>query len=570
MIKNINKDDLTVIDFFCWAWGFSEWFRQQWFKIIQWIDYWQPAITTHNLNHWLNDTIKSVLDFWSEDSWDVSEIEELEDTLCIIWSPPCVSFSSSNKSWKADKTHWIKLIEAFLRTIAVKKHKPNSKLKAWYMENVPNSQKFVEEKYSFEKLNLSEWAKKIWICPSDTALIVRNNWGILDSWDYWAPQSRKRFVSWEWCETWEFINPVKTHQKHITSWEVIRKLPKPSSSKIDVYSNIFTDPNYKNLSINWSELTDHFYDTWLYIIEWAEAQYLKQNHSFMWRMSFPENEDKPCRTIMATRSAKTRESLIYKSEYNRKWNWEYRLPTIREISSLMGFPINYQFTWSEWSKWRQIWNAVSPHLSSALAKEIKNKLGLKIVEPDFLDLKYSYEKVEIKLNTFEESKFDKPKRRNANSKFRKHPFKSGNITVELMNYIESDDVTPWSKWHIQMFFWTWLGFNQIVIDKNKYSVINEYLGANIKEFKSFKIDFCKYYDSIKYIDIKKFQQIYELDVNLEQSGNPINIIKQVWKLIQNRIEKDQSIDTIGILPKKEVPLWQLYIIFCLWSIIFKL
>jgi DNA (cytosine-5)-methyltransferase 1 len=35
-------------------------------------------------------------------------------------------------------------------------------------------------------------------------------------------------------------------------------------------------------------------------------------------MSFPENLEKPCRTIMATCSARTRESIILKSEYNRK------------------------------------------------------------------------------------------------------------------------------------------------------------------------------------------------------------------------------------------------------------
>lgn len=56
--------------------------------------------------------------------------------------------------------------------------------------------------------------------------------------------------------------------------------------------------------------------------------------------------------------------------------------------------------------------------------------------PDFSDFDGLHEKMEVKLNTFKESKLDKPKKRNKGARFRKHPYKSGNITVELMNHIE--------------------------------------------------------------------------------------------------------------------------------------
>ena len=42
----------------------------------------------------------------------------------------------------------------------VKKHKKGSILKAWYMENVPNSKNYVQKTYTFEDLNLSNWAEK--------------------------------------------------------------------------------------------------------------------------------------------------------------------------------------------------------------------------------------------------------------------------------------------------------------------------------------------------------------------------------------------------------------------------
>ena len=239
MIKK-TKNTLTVIDFFCWAGGFSEWFRQQGFKIIKWLDFWQPAIDTHNLNHNLNDSTKNILDFWSSDSWNIEEIERLEDSEIIIGSPSCVSFSTSNKSGKADKSMWIQLIEAYLRVIAVKKYKKNSKLIAWYMENVPNSRNYVEEEYTFDMLNLWKWAESIWKKASDIALKVKNNWWIFNAWDFWAPQSRQRFIAWEYCKTWEFLFPEKTYKKHKTLWEILKKLPNPNELKEKIEKSLQT------------------------------------------------------------------------------------------------------------------------------------------------------------------------------------------------------------------------------------------------------------------------------------------------------------------------------------------
>src|SRR5687768_4859107 len=121
---------LQVIDFFCGAGGFSEGFRQQGFKIVMGIDNWRPAVQTHNLNHGLNDNIGNVLDF----EQGIDKINELPNTEVIIGSPPCVNFSMSNRAGKADKSLGVRLIEAYLRVVAVKKHQSRSVLKAWLME----------------------------------------------------------------------------------------------------------------------------------------------------------------------------------------------------------------------------------------------------------------------------------------------------------------------------------------------------------------------------------------------------------------------------------------------------
>ena len=114
----------TIIDFFCGAGGFSEGFRQQGFEIIAGYDHWEPATKTFNHNFGLNSTVKNILDF----EHSIEEIEKLPDTSIILGSPPCVTFSSSNISGKADKSSGITLTQIFLRIVAVKKWKKDSKL----------------------------------------------------------------------------------------------------------------------------------------------------------------------------------------------------------------------------------------------------------------------------------------------------------------------------------------------------------------------------------------------------------------------------------------------------------
>ena len=59
----MNKKRLTIIDFFSGAGGFSEGFRQQGYDVVKGIDYWEPAVKTHNLNHGLRDLPENVLDY---------------------------------------------------------------------------------------------------------------------------------------------------------------------------------------------------------------------------------------------------------------------------------------------------------------------------------------------------------------------------------------------------------------------------------------------------------------------------------------------------------------------------
>lgn len=540
---------MRVIDFFCGAGGFSEGFRQQGFSIVKGIDYWLPAVKTHNLNHDLNDKVKDVLDFWGTDSADVEEIEKLDDVEILIGSPSCVSFSMSNRAGKADKTDGIRLVEAYLRVIAVKKNKINSVLKAWFMENVPKSREFINERYTFDQLNLGDWAINSGFKPSDTALEIRGE--ILNAGDYGAPQGRKRFISGEWVENGKFLAPIKTHTKHKTVADIKSLMPKITTPKES--DGKFSDPNYPNIVLTAQELTDHFYDTGIHHIKWEKAQFLKTNHPFMGKMSFPENENRTSRTILATRSASTREAILYKSEYNKKGDGEYRLPTIREAASLMGFPYVYQFFGSEGTKWRQVGNSVCPHLSAALAKTVREKIGLQPIADknlDFTSLIGNSGKVN-NLNTYSEAKLSPSKKRPDNARFRRHAFKVGNMTVDLMNYHPDRKEIVANGWFVVSFFGTGTGYKQKVFSESELEQIEGLLETEISEYESFKKQVNLVKNAVK---PSSLQETFVGDLNLNDSSNPILILKKLKNLVSQYDEsKKNKLVHCNLLPKETVP-----------------
>lgn len=357
------EKQLKVADFFCGAGGFSEGFRQNGYDISFALDYWQPAIDTFNMNHPGCNAVKmNILDLRTPE--DIDAI--VPDVDVIIGSPPCVSFSSSNRSGKANKDHGIELILAYLRIITWKKRK--GRLKYWLLENVPNAGTYVKDEYTWNELGL----------PGKGPNLSIKKRVILNAAEYGVPQTRKRLF----CGDFPIPDPIlKDPSEWVTIKTVLDSLKDPSCKH---YKGIVHDPIYL-ISITADKLSDHFYDTRIPDIEWKNAKRLKEDHGFMGRMSFPENIDRPSRTIVATRSASTREAIIFKAFDEANEPQCYRLPTIREISSFMSFPITYQFEASnENSKYRLVGNAVCPGLSSAIARSILIEEKMKI--PSNIDL----------------------------------------------------------------------------------------------------------------------------------------------------------------------------------------
>jgi DNA (cytosine-5)-methyltransferase 1 len=534
---------LRVIDFFCGAGGFSEGFRQMGYEIIAGFDHWKPAVDTYNHNFNLKNVPKNILDFKNS----IDEIENIADTEIIIGSPPCVSFSSSNKSGNADKSLGVELTETFLKIVAVKKHQPNSVLKAWFMENVVNSKRYLQTAYTFKDLGLTEWANKNRISPLKVAIDLYENTTVINSAEYGSYQARKRVISGEIIKKGKLIVPKSTHsedgndgkKKYLSIGKMKQDFPHPFAK---YSSNLIYDPQY-NIKIIQNQLTDHFYDTGIYQVEWKHSQYWKTNHPFMGKMAFPENENKPSRTITATKIANSRESIIYKTEINRVGNGEYRLPTVREAAMIMGFPITYQFLGTENNKWRLVGNAVCCSVSRALAKIVLDELRLVIPTALILNSKPSVEGF-INLNNYKLKSFDKPPVKNKGSRFRRHAIKDGNLTVTLSNYdIENNPKSAEGKWFTSIQYGTGKGFPIQKIGDNYYTKLD----GIIKEFRGGP-EFLKHINngfSRKIGNANELQKLYEQQKSGTKYIEPTELVNLVEEMI-----KELDIENLDVDQKK--------------------
>ncbi len=557
-------NELRVIDFFCGAGGFSEGFRQLGFKIVNGYDHWKPAVDTYNHNFNLKCEVKNILDFKNS----IEEIEELPNTEIIIGSPPCVSFSSSNKSGHADKSLGVELTETFLKIVAVKKHQPNSILKAWFMENVVNSKRYLQTAYTFKDLGLTEWANKNRISPLKIAIDLYENTAIINSADYGSFQARKRVISGEIIKKGKLIIPNTSHSEacqngknnYLTIDKIKRNFPHPFTQQSD---ELISDPQYP-IKISQKSLTDHFYDTGIYKVEWKVSKYWKTNHPFMGKMSFPENESKPSRTITATKIANSRESIIYKSEVSRIGDGEYRLPTVREAAIIMGFPITYQFIGAENNKWRLVGNAVCCSVSKAFARVVLDELRLSI--PDSLEVNHN-PKIDgiVNLNTYKLRVFDKPPVKNQGSRFRRHAIKDGNLTVTLSNYdIEKNPKSAQGKWFTSIQYGTGKGFPiQKINDKyfeNLEDIIQELKGGN---------DFLKYINngfSEKIGNANELQKLYEQQKSTKRYTEPTELVDLIQEVIDKlkieNVEVEQK--KLKVFKHKEkIPLKQFFALYAI-------
>lgn len=504
---------LQVVDFFCGGGGFSEGFRQAGFQVVLAVDNWQPAVDTHNENHPEGLAIK-------DDVIRISNLPDDEfnklipDTEVIIGSPPCTDFSNSNKSGNADKSKGIELVEAYLRIVARKKYKRDSKLKYWILENVPKIQGHIHESYT---------AKDLGIKGSWSLVVMNGNSGVYNAKYFGVPSNRKRYFCGDFPKP---EHAVKDDSNLILLKDIVQALGAP---KEKLHQKI-KDPIY-NLELPGEEVTDHHYIQFLSNFEKKKARRLKQDKGYMGRMSLPEDPEKPARTIMATMSFTSRECFVLGNDFS-----DLRAPTIREVATLMSFPIDYRFYGNSLgTKYRMVGNAVPPKMAYALAKTILQKEKLENSLNGYESIKHPHKLAFENLNFNEiPVKEEKPKKETARFKYHIPYFKYETYRVELTNH-HSDFVDLNFKWTAE------IHYNQGKEKARKYIPSLEVIGFNNSDIKKADKFFSKRILD-KIVDHNEFQRIHcmtEAQVLKEKLYDPYSILEQIRAFLDKNFSFDK-------------------------------
>lgn len=331
---------LTAADLFCGAGGFTEGFREAGFRVTDAVDLWPPAIVTHKKNH--PDTAFFMADLMTFPPRKLGSVDVL------IGSPPCTEFSFANRGGSGNVEQGMRLVYRFLRFVY------ELRPRFWVMENVPRVLDFLPDEIPLRKLGIDKRG----------ALEIPMK-RVLTAADYGAPQSRRRAFSGD------FPLPIPSHSEFPTprtrSWLTLRRviegLPDPTGAP---RGDVVRDPIY-GFDVPISDLTDHFApDLLLSAEETRENRKAKEGHSWYGLMSFPDELDRPARTVMATNLRVARETIIVPARAGRS-----RRLSIREAACVQGFPITYQWWGANSSiRYKLVGNAVAPPLAFAIAKAI--------------------------------------------------------------------------------------------------------------------------------------------------------------------------------------------------------
>ncbi|KAB1184768.1 MULTISPECIES: DNA cytosine methyltransferase [Haloferax] len=342
----------TAVDLFCGGGGFSEGLRQAGFDITHAVDIESKACATYRLNHPDAEVIEAdVLD---------TEPEDLPNDIDLLFgSPPCTEFSWAKSGGGGDIEAGMKLVKRFLYFVV--ELDPDY----WIMENVPRLDNYLPETVEYEDIP--------WLDREGTLEIEKH---VLACNEYGASQRRNRLFSGQ------FPVPESDTSRVLSFGEVREHFPRPVHGPTD--DATIADPIYDELSLPESELTDHFYNSHLTNREAEEIRVRKEDHSFYGKMQFPDDPDVPSRTVLATNRRVARETLVMEEADAPEGLSRFRKPTIREIATIQGFPITYQFTGtSQAQKWRRVGDAVPVPTAFRIGQALRESMGLDPVDsPD--------------------------------------------------------------------------------------------------------------------------------------------------------------------------------------------
>ena len=410
-------------------------------------EWWKEANQTHNMNFETNHREINIREI------EVKELKFEQKIDFVVGSPPCTQFSYANKGGNGDIKDGLIDVYKFLEIIAYLKPK------YWAMENVPRVAKIL--KAELEDGSLKKFQSLVKVIT------------IVDAADYGVPQNRKRMIAGNF--PLELFESYKEKTNLVTLGDVLN----------DLNNDPIVDPNY-GYSIAKEEVTELDKEADLTIQEQRINCDSKTFHPVYNKMSFPDRLNRPSRTVTATCTRVSRESIIVPSPTG------FRRLTVRERGVIQGFPITYQFYGRTLNnKFKMIGNAVPPILTYYIFQSMLevplNKLKLP-KDSSYYHLKPAYKGYPSNLGL--------PKRKYpAKRKFKfsvPHLRYGSGVRFELSN----DPKSELLNWSFKFFYGNSKNIKQVNLDSvlknslaptvntNKNEIFNDCIYEVVKKYQS--------------------------------------------------------------------------------------
>jgi len=475
---------MKAIDLYSGIGGWSLGFKMAGIEIVQSYEYWPTAIDTYNNNFRKNIEPIDLRAF------DIKKLPYRQgDIDIVVGSPPCTQFSYANKGGSGDIEDGLIDVKIFLDF--VKRLKP----KFWAMENVPRVKNVLQSHLYDKGGSLNRYK----------SLFKNANIEIIDCSEFGIPQKRKRMIAGNY--NYELLSTYLGQSDSLSLGDIIESL----------ISRNIVDPIYGN-KISKKGLTDHIYEAPLDKETSRINKSMKTAHPVYNKMSFPDDMDKPSRTITATCTKVSRESIIIKTDKKK-----FRRLTARERASIQTFPIDFQFSGQSYSsKLKMIGNAIPPKLTYLLAQSMLDK------EHEDFDLATDYKDIKLKPNSQAES--SEPEK--SNGHYRKNRkftyaipglrFGSG-VRFQLKNHFKRNK----TKWVVEYFFGSSKNIMEIKLDKPLFDGCSKFLNKDklnkLLNQQSWRGD----------IDFDNLQQVW---IRKSKGKSPFKVLDQLGSIAE-KIEK---------------------------------
>ena len=324
---------MRAIDFYAGIGGWSLGLRLAGIDVVDSFEWWQPAIDTHNGNH------ATTLEVTDIRKLDYSKLPKNIDI--VVGSPPCTQFSYANRGGSGNQQDGMIDLVRFFGAVEVVKPK------FWAMENVPRVAKVLEVGFSEPEHPLYRFRK------------LNPNIEVLNFSDFGTPQIRRRCVA-----TNLDFKDIRAFAKKVNAPNLGEAI-----NAFEANPDI-VDPVW-GTSIPANQLTEMEKEPFLNEEELRMNREAKTYHPVYNNMAFPDRLMTPSRTVTATCTRVSRESIVVEDSTE---SGEYRRLTIRERASLQGFPITYQFYGKSFAeKAKMIGNAIPPNFTYLLALVAKGE-----------------------------------------------------------------------------------------------------------------------------------------------------------------------------------------------------